>query len=133
MTGPIVVDVGNTRIKWGRGDGTRVVAAAALPADAPDAWQQQLQRWPEALAARWVVSGVHPARRDALADWLRQRGASVLVIDSYRQLPLVVQVDAAEKVGIDRLLNAVAANTRRPRRLGSGRRRCRLRGDRGRG
>jgi type III pantothenate kinase len=46
--------------------------------------------------------------------WLRPRVASVQVLESYRQLPLVLQVDVPQKVGIDRLLNAVAANTRRP-------------------
>jgi len=35
-------------------------------------------------------------------------------VDSYQQLPLVVQVDEPGQVGIDRLLNAVAANRRRP-------------------
>ncbi len=67
-----------------------------------------------AQACPWIVSGVQPERRDALTAWLRQRGAKVQVLDSYRQLPLVVEVEAPEKVGIDRLLNAVAANTRRP-------------------
>jgi type III pantothenate kinase len=108
-----MVDVGNTRIKWGRCDGARVVEVVALPADAPQTWQLQLERWPGASDARWIISGVHPQRRDTLAAWLRERAPSVQVLDSYRQLPLVVQVDAPEKVGIDRLLNAVAANTRR--------------------
>jgi type III pantothenate kinase len=109
----IVVDVGNTRIKWGRCAAGRVAEVAALPHDAPDAWRQQVTRWTIAPASPWIVSGVQPAQRDALVAWLRSRGAPVRTIDSYRQLPLVVQVDEPAMVGIDRLLNAVAANKRR--------------------
>lgn len=114
MSGLIVVDVGNSRIKWGRCEGGRVAEVAPLPPDSVNAWQQQLDSWPGAAACAWVVSGVHPQRRDALIAWLRSRVAGVQVIDSYQQLPLAVRVDTPEKVGIDRLLNAVAANTRRP-------------------
>jgi type III pantothenate kinase len=113
VTGPIVVDVGNSRIKWGRCEGRHVVEMAALPPDAPTAWQQQFERWNAALAPCWCVSGVHPQRRDMLLAWLRERAMRVHVLDSCTQLPLEVQVKAREKVGIDRLLNAVAANTRR--------------------
>ena len=112
MTGPIVVDVGNTRIKWGRCADGRVVETAALPPNDTDAWQQQVDRW-AARAFAWVVSGVHPGHRDTLAAWLRPHAAEVRVLDSYRQLPLNVRLDEPDKAGIDRLLNAVAANTRR--------------------
>jgi type III pantothenate kinase len=114
VSGPIVVDVGNSRIKWGRCERGTVVEVAALPADAPEAWQAQFDAWPVAPVAAWVVSGVHPGRRDALVTWLRRRTAELTILDSYRQLPLEVRVDAPESVGIDRLLNAVAVNTRRP-------------------
>jgi type III pantothenate kinase len=113
VSGPIVVDVGNTRIKWGRCYRGRVVEMASLAPDAPDAWKRQLEQWPAAPTAPWIVSGVHRQRRDALTAWLRDQGVSVQVLDSYRQLPLTVEVEAPEQVGIDRLLNAVAANTRR--------------------
>jgi type III pantothenate kinase len=114
VSGLIVVDVGNSRIKWGRCEDGGVVEAVALPPDSPNAWQMQLDCWPNAMTCAWAVSGVHPQCRDALVAWLRSRVAGVQVIDSYRQLPLAVRVDEPEKVGIDRLLNAVAANTRRP-------------------
>lgn len=114
MTGPIVVDVGNTNIKWGRCADGRVVDIAALPPDAPDDWQRQSDLWAVGSSSKWTVSGVHPARRDALVIWLRDSRADVKVLDSYRQLPLSIRVDEPDNVGIDRLLNAVAANTRRP-------------------
>jgi type III pantothenate kinase len=114
VTGPIVVDVGNSRVKWGRCEHGRVVDAVALPPDDPEAWRQQLERWAVPPKCPWVVSGVDPARRDALVAWLHGRAVEVRVLDTYRQLPLVVRVGEPARVGIDRLLNAVAANTRRP-------------------
>jgi type III pantothenate kinase len=62
----------------------------------------------------WIVAGVHPARRDALVEWLKGRCDSVHVLVSHKELPLAVDVEVPDKVGIDRLLNAVAANRRRP-------------------
>jgi type III pantothenate kinase len=111
----LVVDVGNTRIKWGQCDATAVVDSASLPPDDPEAWQRQLLAWHLTGPLRWVVSGVHPARRDRLVEWLRQREVSqeVRVVDAPTLLPLKVALDHPEWAGIDRLLNAVAANTRR--------------------
>src|SRR5581483_3656335 len=77
------------------------------------AWQRQLELWNLQESLCWVVAGVNPPARDALIDWLRQRAAAVAVIESARQLPLTVRLDKPDAVGIDRLLNAVAANTRR--------------------
>jgi type III pantothenate kinase len=114
VSGLIVADVGNSRIKWGRCELGGIADVAVLPPDAPDAWQRQLEIWTVEPAATWIVSGVHPQRRDALVEWLRRTAADVQVVDSYQQLPLVVQVDEPGQVGIDRLLNAVAANRRRP-------------------
>ncbi len=60
-----------------------------------------------------MLSGVHPQRRDALADWLRQRGFTVTVLLLARDLPLEVRLEYPDRAGIDRLLNAVAVNSRR--------------------
>jgi type III pantothenate kinase len=109
----LVVDVGNTRIKWGLCDATLVVDCAALPADDPAAWQQQLDAWHLTGALTWVLSGVHPGRRDRLADWLGERGDTYRLVTAPSQLPLEVVLEHPEKAGIDRLLNAVAVNTRR--------------------
>src|SRR5258708_516602 len=110
----LVVDVGNTRIKWGLCDTASVVASAALPPDDPAAWQRQLDAWRLGSRLTWTLGGVHPARRDRLGDWLRQRGDHVKVLASPAHLPLQVALLDPEKAGIDRLLNAVAA-TPRPR------------------
>lgn len=110
MSVHVVVDVGNTRIKWGRCTVEGVVQTVSLPpTDRDDHWQRQLAAWGLNQPGAWAVSGVHPRRCDELVDWLRQRGHSVLVVDSYRQLPIRVDVQYPHKVGMDRLLNAVAA------------------------
>jgi type III pantothenate kinase len=117
MTPDIVADVGNTRIKWGRCTPDAVVEAATLPPDDAEAWQRQAEAWRAPRPAAWAIAGVHPARRDRLAAWAQQRGDSVTVLSDPRSLPLAVTVPDPGSVGIDRLLDAVAANAlRRPDR-----------------
>lgn len=113
MSGPIVVDVGNSRIKWGLCSSDQVWSIAALPAEDVAGWQKQFDDWQLQGSQEWIVSGVHPRRRDALVAWLQERCAAVHVVNSYKQLPIQIEVEHPEKVGIDRLLNAVAANRRR--------------------
>lgn len=107
----VVVDVGNTRLKWGRCAPDQIAALAPLPHDDEAAWERQWQAWAIPSSFQWVLSGVAPARRERLAAWLRQRGVTPAVLDHYQQLPLEVLVDEPGKVGLDRLLNAVAANS----------------------
>jgi type III pantothenate kinase len=109
MSPDVVVDVGNTRIKWGRCAGGEVAEVASLPPDAPDAWGQQRERWGLGAGSAWAVAGVQPDRRDALVRWLEERAARVWVASSYRQLPLEVRLGHPDRAGIDRLLSAVAA------------------------
>jgi type III pantothenate kinase len=113
MTPDIVVDVGNSRVKWGRCVPRAVVETAALPPESPDAWQEQLTRWDMGRPVKWALTGVHPARVRQLEDWLRRRGDMVRVINDSRELPLHVALDRPDHVGIDRLLDAVAVNGRR--------------------
>jgi type III pantothenate kinase len=105
----VVVDVGNTRIKWGRCVDEGVVEGVTVLPDNPPDWQEQISKWELPQPIRWAVSGVHPARRDYLIEWVKKRGDQVVLIDDYRQLPLKILVHYPERVGIDRLLNAVAA------------------------
>jgi type III pantothenate kinase len=109
----IVVDVGNTRIKWGLCSATAVVASAALAPDDPLAWQRQLDAWHLSPPLTWAVSGVQPRWRDRLAEWIHQRGDRVRMLTSATDVPLHVALEQPDRVGIDRLLNAVAANARR--------------------
>ncbi|MBI2808257.1 MAG: type III pantothenate kinase [Planctomycetes bacterium] len=111
--GPIVVDVGNTRMKWGLCSSDLVWSVASLPPDDPNAWDAQWRAWKIERVQPWILAGVHPARRDELATWLKARCDRVELLTSNSQLPIRVDLENSEAVGIDRLLNAVAANRRR--------------------
>ncbi|HYV37913.1 MAG TPA: type III pantothenate kinase [Gemmataceae bacterium] len=109
----LVVDVGNSRIKWGLCDDAAVSAVASLPPYDESAWREQIKKWRLKTPLSWWICGVHHERRDAFADWLRQRGDAVRLLSAPAELPLQIAVDHPTKVGIDRLLNAVAVNSRR--------------------
>lgn len=113
MTPDVVVDVGNSRIKWGRCVGGAITASASLMPDDPHAWQQQLATWKISKDANWLVTGVHPQRRDQLTAWLREQGHTVRLLNDPKEMPITVLLDRPDHVGIDRLLDAVAANQRR--------------------
>jgi type III pantothenate kinase len=113
MIPDVVVDVGNTRIKWGLCRDRNLAAVASLPPDAPDEWEEQVRNWKLTTNSWWVLTGVHPARRDALKGWLQSCGYQVVVLNNWKDLPLHVALDQPERVGIDRLLDAVAACSRR--------------------
>jgi type III pantothenate kinase len=115
MTPDVVVDVGNTRIKWGRCQNGKITAGASLPPDRPDVWEKQFRNWKLPGACLWVLTGVHPGRRDTLRDWLGARGERVHVLTHASNLPVNVALDQPQQVGIDRLMNAVAALSSRSR------------------
>src|SRR5207249_5793659 len=94
----VVVDVGNSRIKWGRCARGAVAEVVSLPPDAPGAWQLQFDHWGLGAEARWSVAGVHPQRRDALVRWLEGRGR-VWVASDPSQLPVEVRLEHPERVG----------------------------------
>jgi type III pantothenate kinase len=114
MTPDIVVDVGNTAIKWGRCSAGGVTETVSLPPNAVNAWREQAQRWELPSPLAWVITGVHPQRRDSFVDYARLRGDTVHVLITAASLPLQVRLEKPDHVGIDRLLDAVAANSRRP-------------------
>jgi type III pantothenate kinase len=114
MKPDIVVDVGNTWVKWGRCGPAGVADRVSLPHADVAAWAEQRQRWQSALPLSWVISGVQPAQRDRLVEWVRQQGDTVFLLDNPKDLPLFVRLEHPERVGVDRLLDAVAANARRP-------------------
>ncbi len=109
----LVADVGNSRVKWGLCSDETVEASVSLPPEDPAAWQAQSHAWNLRRPLHAAVAGVHPERGDRLVAWLRGQGADVQVLDRARQLPLPVLLEHPDRVGIDRLLNAVSANTRR--------------------
>lgn len=107
MIPDLVADVGNTRIKWGvcSEDSTQVVHLISLPND-PAEWERQRDEF-QGGPLRWVIASVQPARSDRLIEFLRGRGDEVVLL-RHADLPLKVNVEEPHKVGIDRLLNALA-------------------------
>jgi type III pantothenate kinase len=106
----IVVDIGNTHCKWGRVEGDSVVEKAVLPLnDADDSWSKQLEKWDLIKTSRFILSGVNPQVIHDLKVWLKARRHIVYRINHYQEIPIQVRVDFPVKVGIDRLLNATAA------------------------
>src|SRR5581483_9262806 len=83
-----------------------------LEPENPEVWQRQFSSWNLSGRTKWVVGGVQPQRLDSLVSWLRERNAEVVIVDSWQQLPLAISVPHKERVGIDRLFNAVAAKSR---------------------
>ncbi len=108
MSPDVVVDIGNTRIKFGLCAGGAVAKAFSLPAEDTSAWARQLKAWQFAGRVHWAVSSVHPERLGRFGEWAAGRGDQVVAFADYGQLPVRVEVDEPAKVGIDRLFNAVA-------------------------
>lgn len=118
----LLADVGNSRMKWGlvRGQCIECMAALPLPTDLEQAqrcWQEQLQSWQVPAGVFWIIATTNPPAADLLQRWLQERGDLVRRLKSHQELPVQTRVDFPERVGLDRLLNAIAAN----HRLGQGR------------
>lgn len=120
----IVVDAGNTRVKLAWMDISRpgelpsAREFAAIPVGLPLP-QETLQSWLDEAShsdsPMAVIAGSNPAEVDrVLREWPSTLPRLHPLGDRY-QLPLFIDVEHPEKVGIDRLLNAIAANACRDR------------------
>ena len=119
----IAVDVGNSRIKFGlfhiNGDmsaGNPLPAclhSQIVPLGDPIDWSL-MQSWPEVQrtgSVVGVVAGANPVGVDkVVSSWPASLGPSPQILSDSLQFPLQVGVHSPRQVGIDRLLNAVAAN-----------------------
>jgi type III pantothenate kinase len=113
VTPDVVVDIGNTRMKFGL-CGAKGIRVIATPPLLPGGDASQIaQEFGLTGRVRWAVAGVEPQRQAEFVAWAHGRGDDVMVIENRSQLPLIVAVEAPEQVGIDRLLGAVGANLRR--------------------
>ncbi len=117
----VAVDIGNSRIKLGWFEKSltsdalpKPIGELTLPAEA---WDESLIArtlpW-EALGGRWCVASVNRPATKRLITWLNstvphKRPSDVREL-SHHDLPLAVRVAEPDRVGIDRLLGAVAAN-----------------------
>lgn len=115
MTPDVVVDIGNSRIKWGRWNAaTAEMAMVSLSGDDAREWDEQARRWELGKSPTWAVAGVRPEWEKHFAEWVRARGNCVLSM-THEHIPIAIDVETPGAVGIDRLLNAVAANGSKPR------------------
>jgi type III pantothenate kinase len=115
MTPDVVVDIGNSRMKWGRCAGGRVGDVIRLPIDDAQAWDEALAKLPppRSFARQWAVASVNPPALHRFVVWSYNHG-STAVLEDYTRLPIRVNVDEPEKVGIDRLFGAIAAKSMIP-------------------
>lgn len=128
----VAVDIGNSRIKLGRFDRAPVSRGFPDPTAslelrlanrAGDFDRESLTAWCRANInsdSAWVLSSVHRGATEQLSAAIASLSAELCRTWKVRQLafadvPLVVEVDAPERVGMDRLMGAVAADRLRPK------------------
>lgn len=112
MTPDVVVDIGNTRLKWGVCRDGRVADVLRLPLDDRATWDTELAKL-SANGRHWAVASVNPPATRRFVAWARKHGDAA-VFEDRTLLPIRISVDFPEKVGIDRLLGAVAAKAMVP-------------------
>jgi type III pantothenate kinase len=122
----LAIDVGNSRIKFGVFERDQASEARALPpclasmaiaaAEQVD-WASVTAHFKEwtPLITTTVIAGANPAGVERLLSaWPAAFPAAPRVLRGAAELPLRVNVESPDKVGIDRLLDAVAVNVLRP-------------------
>lgn len=115
MTPDVVVDIGNSRVKWGVCRDGRVTDVLRLALDDVAAWDAESAKLPSPRtgARQWAVASVNPPALHRFVAWSYNHGGTV-VFEDYTQLPIRVNVDEPGKVGLDRLFGAVAAKAMTP-------------------
>lgn len=118
----LAIDAGNTRVKFGvcRGDRTEsprlpeCKSASAVARDQSLPWDNIREQLASEVDTRAIVTGSHPPTIERLLrNW--PTGLPTLDVMSDRtRLPIEIDVEYPERVGIDRLLTAIAANAIRP-------------------
>jgi type III pantothenate kinase len=114
----LLVDAGNTRTKIGLFDAAPPVAGElpvcrrewVLEDDAPPNWEEISRELGDVAALRLCLTGSNPRRVAELRGALPSAWPPPRELPPRRKFPLLIEVDFPEKVGIDRLLNAMAAN-----------------------
>ena len=114
----LAVDVGNTRAKFGlfqlteQGVAVPSEIIALMLTDTTDlagALCEWVSLQSNSLVDAAVVAGSHPEARDRLLSAWPLPAARPMTIAAFDQIPIRMDVDAPDRVGIDRLLNAFAA------------------------
>ncbi len=114
MKPDVVVDVGNSRIKWGLcRSGNGIELMVSLPGDDPQEWEDQLKDWYLQGHLTWVIAGVQPHWQKAFTTWAEDRGDRCRAF-TREHIPIALDVESPETVGLDRLFNALAAGHLKP-------------------
>ncbi|MCS6864540.1 MAG: type III pantothenate kinase [Gemmataceae bacterium] len=110
MTPHVVVDIGNSRMKWGICCHHQVTQILRLPLDEADAWRDALAQlsWSPAESWQWAVASVNPHALERFLAWL-PASQRVVVFDDFTALPIRLNVAEPQQVGLDRLLGCIAA------------------------
>ncbi len=116
-----VVDLGNSRIKWGQAnlDPTgQILQSLATPTDDPAAWTTAIDRLnPQGRDCRWAISTVNPPVADRLSRFLEARNVHADHVQWFRsaaEVPLRNALEHPETAGADRALAALAARQLAP-------------------
>lgn len=115
MTPDVVVDIGNSRVKWGKCAPT--VAAGgwvAQPHGDMAAWDAQAEKWEITPGSHWAISGVNPTQVELFTSWVLSIGGAAVVFRKPSELPIKLSVDQPDGVGIDRVFGALAARSMVP-------------------
>lgn len=107
------MDIGNSRIKW------RPFSepTSGQFSDSLEDIQQTILQGVSPQPVRWYISSVSLQKKTQIVEWLTTfRSQDDVYVVSWRDVPMTVQVDQPEKLGIDRLLAAFAAT----KKLGDG-------------
>ena len=118
----VAVDVGNSRIKLGVFDASSKIdlpEPSRFAVLAPDLTAAEIERFLSGDPSEfdWSIASVNRPSEGRLREWLAGRNAKGVQTLKHTDLPLVVDVARPDRVGIDRLADAVAVNRLRdPRR-----------------
>lgn len=116
MSAPLIaVDIGNTTVKLGlfhRSDAREVPNFGQLIEFRTSAFRAgELGKRLPGEPHVWRVASVHRPSEQKLAAWVRSsRPEDDYHLLTYQDLPIEVRIDAPDRVGMDRLAAAVAAN-----------------------
>ncbi len=118
MTPDVVVDIGNSRIKWGLCEAGKVVEMVSLAHDDPVGWKRQAAEWRLGPTPQVAIAGVAPTAQRRFDQWLRPRVGQCIVITHeiflVYALALETLVEEPLLIGIDRLLASLAAYHQTP-------------------
>lgn len=121
----VAIDIGNSRVKLAgyRAEALASQVPEASVTSALNTSSPQLDSLHEKLPAeplRWVVSSVHRPAAKQMAQWIAdQRPTDRWELLTHEQLPLEVEVEHPERVGMDRLMVALAVNHLREKSQGA--------------